>query len=284
MKRGSMGLKMKERKELELLANQNRRHIIEMVYQAGVGHVGGALSIIDILTVIYELDVDFNNPVRSRVILSKGHAVPAQYAVLCSKGVIDESEFKTFRQLNSRLQGHPYTCDIPEVDATTGLLGQGFSLAVGHAIVKKNNKENTHVYAIAGDGEMQEGEMWEAIMYAAHHKLNNLIFVIDYNRLSSGGPTNDIINMESFIDKVKAFHLYAIEIDGHNMEEIVSAINEARAVVDKPTCIIANTVKGKGISYMESVAKWHSSGLTDEEYEIAKNDLQKIEVKIKNEL
>lgn len=275
---------MKESRELKLLANENRRRIIDMVYQAGVGHVGGALSVIDILTAIYELDVDLNSPVRSRVILSKGHAVPAQYAILSEKGLIDESEFKSFRQINSRLQGHPYTCDIPEVDATTGLLGQGFSLAIGHAIVKKNAKDKTRVYVIAGDGEMQEGEMWEAIMFAAHHKLNNLIFIIDYNRLSSAGPTNDVINMESLAEKVSAFHLHTIEIDGHNMKEITSAINEARLVVDKPTCIIANTVKGKGISYMESVAKWHSSGLSEEEYQAAKEDLQKIEVEIRNEL
>ena len=187
---------MKEIKELELLANQNRRRIIDMVYQAGVGHVGGALSIIDILTAIYELDVDFKKEKRSRVILSKGHAVPAQYAILASYGMIDEGEFKTFRQLNSRLQGHPYTKDIPEVDATTGLLGQGFSMAVGHAIVKKNNKENHRIYAIAGDGEMKEGEMWGAKMSGAHHPLNNLVFIIDYNKLSSGGPTNDVIYME----------------------------------------------------------------------------------------
>lgn len=271
-------------KELKQIANQNRKYIIDMVYQAGVGHVGGALSIIDLLTAIYETDVDFKDIDRSKVILSKGHAVPAQYAVLTSKGLIKESEFSTFRQLNSRLQGHPYTCDIPEVDATTGLLGQGFSMAVGHAFVKKKEHKPNRVYAIAGDGEMQEGEMWEAIMCAAHYHLNNLIFIVDYNELSSGGPTNEVIQMDSFVEKFKAFHFHTIEIDGHNMEEILNALEECKRVENQPIAIIAHTVKGKGISFMEGVAKWHSSGLSDEEYEIAKKDLQKIEEGLRNEL
>lgn len=265
-----------EIKDLQLLANENRRRIIDMVYQAGVGHVGGSLSIVDILTAIYEMDVDFDVKNRSRVILSKGHAVPAQYAVLSSKGFIDKSEFKTFRQVNSRLQGHPHSCDVPQVDATTGLLGQGFSIAVGSAIVKKNEQDPTRVYAIAGDGEMQEGEMWEAMMCAAQYKLDNLIFIVDDNKLSSGGKTNEVINMDSFVDKFKAFHIHTIELDGHNMEEIVQALIACENIKDRPIALIAHTVKGKGISFMENVAKWHSSGISDEEYEIAKLDLRLI--------
>ncbi len=266
---------MKDAKQLKLLANRNRRRIVEMVYRAGVGHVGGALSVIDLLTAIYENEVDFKERKRARVILSKGHAVPAIYAELVEKGIVDESLFPTFRQIDSKLQGHPYTCDIPETDATTGLLGQGFSMAVGMAVVKKNEGDPHKVYAIAGDGEMQEGQMWEGLMCAAHYKLDNLVFILDYNKLSSSHPTNEIINLEPFAEKMKAFNYHVIEIDGHDMEQILSAIAEAKTVKGTPTIIIANTIKGKGVSFMEHVPKWHSSGLTDEEYEIAMKDLEK---------
>lgn len=268
---------MKEAKQLKLIANHNRKRIVEMVYRAGVGHVGGALSVIDLLTAIYENEVDFTEKKRTRVVLSKGHAVPAIYAELAEKGIIDESLFPTFRQLNSKLQGHPYTCDIPEVDATTGLLGQGFSTAIGMALVKKNDNDPHKVYAVAGDGEMHEGQMWEALMCAAHHKLDNLVFIIDCNGLSSGHPTNEIINLEPLADKIRAFNYHVIEIDGHSMEEILAAIEEAKTVKGMPTMIIAHTTKGKGVSFMENVPKWHSSGLTDEEYEIAMKDLAAIE-------
>lgn len=264
---------MKEAKQLELIANHNRKRIIEMVYRAGVGHVGGALSVIDLLTAIYENEVDFNEEDRTRVVLSKGHAVPAVYAELAEKKIIDESLFPTFRQVNSHLQGHPYTCDIPQVDATTGLLGQGFSMALGMAVVKKREGSKYKVYALAGDGEMQEGQMWEALMAAAHYKLDNLVYIIDYNKLSSGHPTNEVINLEPIRDKMAAFHYHVVEIDGHNMEQILLALEEAKHVKEMPTVIIANTTKGKGISFMENVPKWHSSGLTDEEYEIAMKDL-----------
>ena len=247
---------MKEAKQLELIANHNRKRIVEMVYRAGVGHVGGALSVIDLLTAIYENEVDFTEKKRTR-----------------EKGIIDESLFPTFRQVNSRLQGHPFTRDIPEVDATTGLLGQGFSTALGMAVVKKREGDPHSVYAVAGDGEMQEGQMWEALMAAAHYKLDNLVYIIDYNKLSSGHPTNEVINLEPLKDKMKAFNYHVIEIDGHDMEQILAAIAEAKATKEMPTLIIANTVKGKGVSFMENVPKWHSSGLTDEEYEIAMKDL-----------
>ena len=164
--------------KLKSLANENRKRIIKMIYEGKAGHPGGSLSVIDMLTAIYEIDVNFDENPRSKVVLSKGHAVPAQYAVLCSKGVIEENELGTFRTINSRLQGHPYTGTIPEVDATTGLLGQGLSIAVGMAIAKRNNNDNHHVYAILGDGEMQEGQIWESLLQAAHYKLNNLIVEI----------------------------------------------------------------------------------------------------------
>ena len=260
--------------QLKQLANENRKRIINMIYKAKSGHEGGSLSIIDMLTAIYELDINFNENPRSKVVLSKGHTVPAQYAVLNSKGIIKDDEMNTLRMLNSRLQGHPYTGTIPEVDATTGLLGQGLSIAVGMAIAKKNNNDNHHVYAIVGDGEMQEGQIWEAMLQAAHYKLNNLIVVIDYNKLSSFDAVNDSMNLEPLVDKIRAFNFHVIELDGNNMEQVVNGLNEAHIIKDKPVAIIANTVKGKGVSFMENNPKWHSGALSDEEYKIAMQELQ----------
>ena len=275
---------MTDIKQLKLTANRNRKRIVEMVYQAGVGHVGGTLSVIDLLTAIYELEVDFNEEKRTRVVLSKGHATPALYAELAQKGIIDEKDFPTFRQINSRLQGHPYTCDIPQVDATTGLLGQGFSTALGMALVKKREQDPHRVYAIAGDGETQEGQIWEALMMAAHYKLDNLVYIFDYNKLSSGHPTNEVINLEPLADKLAAFNYHVIVIDGNDMEQVVDALKEVGTVSGRPVAIVANTVKGKGVSFMENVPKWHSSGLTDAEYEIAMRDLSAREEEICNEL
>ena len=263
---------------LKKLANENRKRIIDLVYFAKTGHPGGSLSIIDMLTAIYELDVDFTAEKRSKVVLSKGHTVPALYAVLNSKGIVKDEEMKTFRKINSRLQGHPYTETIPEVDATTGLLGQGLSMAVGMAIAKKNTGDNHHVYAIVGDGEMHEGQIWESLLQAAHYKLNNLILVIDYNKLSSYRSVNESINLEPLTDKVKAFNFHTIEIDGNDMEQVVNALNEAFQVTDKPIAIVCNTAKGKGISFMENNPKWHNGQISDEEYKIAIHDLGKAEV------
>ena len=262
-------------KQLELLANENRKKIVKMIHEAKAGHPGGSLSVIDILTAIYEMDVDLNSEKRSKVVLSKGHTVPAQYAVLCSKGIISEEELGTFRKINSRLQGHPYTGTIPEVDATTGLLGQGLSIAVGMAIAKKNNNDTHHVYAILGDGEMQEGQIWESLLQAAHYKLDNLIVVIDYNKLSSSGPVNEVINLDPLAEKLKAFNFHTIEINGNNMNEVVDALNEAYTVREMPTAIISNTIKGKGVSFMENNPKWHSGAISDEEYEIAMKELER---------
>lgn len=268
---------MTDIKKIEKLANENRKKIIDMVYLGKSGHPGGALSIIDMLTAIYEIDVDLNAEKRSKVILSKGHTVPALYAVLQSKGVIKKEELSTFRKINSRLQGHPYTGTIPEVDATTGLLGQGLSIAVGIAIAKRNLKDNNHVYAIVGDGEMQEGQIWEALLQAAHYKLNNLILIIDYNKLSSYDNVNESMNLEPLINKIKDFNFHTIEINGNNMEEVVKSLNEAYTIKDKPTAIICNTIKGKGVSFMENNPKWHSGTISDEEYKIAMQELNDLE-------
>ena len=265
---------MRDIKELEKLANENRKRIINMIYKAKSGHSGGSLSIIDMLTAIYEIDVNFNENPRSRVVLSKGHTVPAQYAILNSKGIIKDEEMSTLRKINSRLQGHPSIKDIPEVDATTGLLGQGLSIAVGIAIAKRNNNDNHHVYAIVGDGEMQEGQIWEAMMQAAHYKLNNLILIIDYNKLSSYGDVNQSMNLEPLKQKVEAFNFHTIEIDGNNMEQVVKTLYESYEVKDKPIAIICNTIKGKGVSFMENNPKWHNGEISDEEYKIAMQDLE----------
>lgn len=262
---------------LKRLANENRKRVVRMIHDAKAGHPGGSLSVIDMLTAIYEMDVDFNSENRSKVVLSKGHTVPAQYAELCSKGIIPEEELSTFRKVNSRLQGHPYTGTIPEVDATTGLLGQGLSIAVGMAIAKKNNNDNHHVYTILGDGEMQEGQIWESLLQAAHYKLDNLIVIIDYNKLSSFDNVNESMNLEPLAEKIKAFNFHVIEIDGNSMEQVVEALNEAVTIKDKPIAIISNTVKGKGVSFMENNPKWHSGAISDEEYEIAMKDLERTE-------
>ncbi len=271
-------------KEISIQALSNRRKIVKMVYEAGTGHAGGALSIIDILTCIYYTDVDLEAEKRSKVILSKGHAVPAQYAILHSKGYIKDEALSTFRRINSKLQGHPYTVDIDKVDATTGLLGQGLSIAVGIAIAKKYNGDDSRVYAVSGDGELQEGQIWEALLLAAHYKLDNLIFILDYNKLSSSGDTNKVINLEPLKDKFEAFNLNVLEIDGHDIKEILDILKKAKNYRGKPTIIIANTIKGKGVSYMENNPKWHSSGLTDEEYLVAMSEFDDMERMINDEL
>ena len=258
---------------LKRLANENRKRVVRMIHDAKAGHPGGSLSVIDMLTAIYEMDVDFNSENRSKVVLSKGHTVPAQYAELCSKGIIPEEELSTFRKVNSRLQGHPYTGTIPEVDATTGLLGQGLSIAVGMAIAKKNNNDNHHVYAILGDGEMQEGQIWESLLQAAHYKLDNLIVIIDYNKLSSFDNVNESMNLEPLAEKIKAFNFHVIEIDGNSMEQVVEALNEAVTIKDKPIAIISNTVKGKGVSFMENQAAWHGTAPSKEQCETALKEL-----------
>lgn len=264
-------------KELQLKANNNRRKIVDLVYHGKAGHPGGALSIIDILTAIYSLDIDLSKEVRGRLVMSKGHAVAAQYACLHDQNIISDEEMKTFRTLDSRLQGHPSTSNIAEVDATTGMLGQGLSIGLGMALAKRANNDDNRVYVVVGDGELHEGQIWEAAQQAASYKLSNLVLLVDYNGLSSAGPVNSTINLYSLKDKFEAFEFNVIEIDGNKMSEVIKALEAARTNENKPLCIIAHTIKGKGISYMENVPKWHSNPISDEEREIAKNDLDKIE-------
>ena len=263
--------------EIQAQANRNRRVIVDMIHTANAGHPGGSLSVIDMLTAIYATDVDLTARQRSRVILSKGHAVPAQYAVLYQYGILSDDEMKTLRQMDSRLQGHPCTHRLPEVDATTGLLGQGLSLGIGMAIAKRDSGDPHNVYVICGDGEMNEGQIWEAAAQAAHYRLNNLILVIDQNGLSSSGFTREVMDNRNLEQKLTAFGWQAETIDGHNMEEILSALRRARTLNDGPYAIVMNTVKGKGVSYMENNVAYHSSGIAGDLYQKAIEDLERAE-------
>ena len=263
--------------EIQAQANRNRRVIVDMIHTANAGHPGGSLSVIDMLTAIYATDVNLKEMPRSRVILSKGHAVPAQYAVLYQYGILSDEEMKTLRQMDSRLQGHPCSHRLPEVDATTGLLGQGLSLGIGMAIAKRDSNDPHNVYVICGDGEVNEGQIWEAAAQAAHYRLGNLILVIDQNKLSSSGITSEVMNNRDLAQKLAAFGWQAETIDGHNMEEILPALSRARSWQTGPYAIVMNTIKGKGVSYMENNVAYHSSGIAGELYQQAVEDLERAE-------
>lgn len=252
---------------------RNRNRIIDLVYFGKAGHPGGALSIIDVLTYIYMLEVDLASQNRTRVIMSKGHAVAAQYACLMEKGAIKEDEIKTFRTINSRLQGHPHTLSVPEVDATTGLLGQGLSIGVGMAFAKRLKKDKSKVYVVIGDGELNEGQNWESILQAAQFNLKNVVIIVDYNRLSSSGDVNKVLNLEPLVDKFKAFNWETLEINGHDLDQIYSAFEYINNNQTRPISLIVNTVKGKGVSFMENNPSWHSGTISDEQYAQAKNEL-----------
>ena len=263
--------------EIQAQANRNRRVIIDMIHHANAGHPGGSLSVIDMLTAIYATDVDLKAERRSRVILSKGHAVPAQYAVLHQYGIIKDEELGTLRQLDSRLQGHPCAHRLPEVDATTGLLGQGLSLGIGMAIAKRASGDPHNIYVICGDGEVNEGQVWEAAAQAAHYRLSNMILMIDQNGLSSSGITKEVMDNRDLQQKLTAFGWQAETIDGHDMAQILSALERARAWTSGPYAIVMNTIKGKGVSYMENNVAYHSSGIAGELYQRAIEDLERLE-------
>lgn len=269
-------------KFLESQANIARKISLQMIYKAGSGHPGGALSSIDILTYLYfrELNIDANNPYwpnRDRFILSKGHACAALYAVLGLKGCLGSEPEKcwaTFRQMGSQLQGHPSLKSIPWVEANTGSLGQGFSSAIGMALGLRYQSIASRVYVMIGDGELQEGEIWEGIMFSAHQALSNLCVIVDYNKLQSDALNSKIINLEPLAEKWRAFNWNVLEIDGHNFKEMDSAFSNAQKFTSCPTCIIAHTIKGKGVSYMENSPLWHGSvKLTQEQLNQAIMDL-----------
>jgi len=271
-------LKIKDVKELQKCANKVRQGIIESVYNAKSGHPGGSLSVADILTVLYfnQMNIDENNPQakgRDRLVLSKGHTAPALYSVLALKGFFDMNEIKSLRNIESRLQGHPDMKKIPGVDASTGSLGQGLSIANGMALASKMNSEGVRVYCICGDGEIEEGQIWEAAMTSAHYKLDNLCLVIDNNNLQIDGKVNEVMNVYPIDEKFKSFGFETINVDGHNVEELIKAFETAKKVKGKPTAIIANTIKGKGVSFMENIAGWHGKAPNHEEYELAMKEL-----------
>ena len=267
-----------KRKELEEMAKKIRVDIVEMLCESGSGHPGGSLSLADIFSYLYFsgiMNIDPKNPDkkdRDRIVLSKGHACPVWYAALAEKGYFDKSHLKTLRKYGSMLQGHPDMNKTPGVDMTTGSLGQGLSCAVGMALGAKLDKLRCRIFAIVGDGECDEGQIWEAAMSASHYKLDNLITILDRNSLQIDGYTKDIMNNEPMIDKWKSFGWEVIEINGHNLDEIESSIEKALNIKNKPVCIVANTIKGKGVSFMEGECGWHGKAPSEEEKEKAIRD------------
>jgi transketolase len=258
------------KKQTKIFAWRMRRNIIEEVYSAGSGHPGGSLSCADILAVLYhfEMRVDSSNPKdpdRDRFVLSKGHCSPALYAALAQKGFFPEVDLTSFRSANSYLQGHPSMKNVPGVDMSTGSLGQGISAAVGMAMMGKLDKKDYRVYAILGDGELQEGQVWEAMMAGAHYKLNNLTAFLDHNGLQIDGDIMKVMNPENVSEKFKAFGWHVVEIDGHDVCAIHDAILAAKAISEKPTMIVCATHKGEGVSFMRDQAGWHGSAPNKEQ-------------------
>ena len=266
--------------ELKKHALEVRRNIVTMVHSAKSGHPGGSLSAADIVTFLYFEKMNINkdnvkSTNRDRFVLSKGHASPCLYGVLKEAGLMNE-DINTFRQINSKLQGHPNMNYVDGVDMSTGSLGQGVSCAVGMAIANKLDKNNNKVYALVGDGESEEGLVWEALMAAAHHKLDNFCVIFDLNHLQIDGKIEDVMNPGDHIAKAKAFNYHVVECDGHDFDSIRKAFEEVGKVKDVPTCIVAHTIKGKGVSFMEDNYGWHGKAPSDEEYEIAMNDLKEV--------
>ncbi len=271
-------MELTRKQELSELARNIRVGIIEAVYHAGCGHPGGSLGITDVLTYLYfeEMNVNPAEPKaadRDRFVLSKGHTAPALYSTLAHRGFFPVEELKTLRQIDSRLQGHPDMKNIPGVDMTTGSLGQGISAACGMALAAKIKGEDYRVYAVVGDGESEEGQVWEAAMFAAHYKLDNLVAVIDWNGLQIDGPVTEVMNPTPHDEKMRAFGWHVISINGNDLDEIEAAFKEARTVKGKPTAIIAKTLKGRGVSYMENAVEWHGAAPKEEQYKIALADL-----------
>lgn len=272
-------LKIEDIKELEEKAKQVRRGIIEAVYSNQSGHPGGSLSVADIMTVLYfnEMNINPENPNwedRDRLVLSKGHCAPALYSCLANRGYFDVEELKTFRNINSRLQGHPDKNKVPGVDMTTGSLGQGLSSANGMAIAGKIDNKSYRVYCILGDGEIEEGQVWEAAMAANKYKLDNLCVIIDNNNLQIDGTIEEVMSSYPIDEKFRSFGFEIIKIDGHNIDEILKAFEVARNIKGKPTCIIAKTIKGKGISFMENQVGWHGKAPNEEQYKQAIEELK----------
>ncbi len=263
---------------LQQISNNVRKTIIEAVYRAGSGHPGGSLSAADIVTALYfaemnvdPLKTDCSN--RDRFILSKGHAAPVLYSVLAEKGYFSKEEVLSLRKLGSKFQGHPCRDKVPGVDMSTGSLGQGISVAVGMALTDKLDKKERRVYTLLGDGELQEGIVWEALMAASHYRLNKLTAIVDWNGLQIDGENDDVMTVKPIDEKFKAFGWDIVVIDGHNFDDIKRGLKQAREVNDKPTVIIAKTYKGKGVSFMENQASWHGKAPDEKQFKEALKEL-----------
>lgn len=270
---------MRDHKELKKISRSVRENIVKMLTESKSGHPGGSLSAADIMTALYfdEMNIDHNDPKkadRDRFVLSKGHAAPVLYSVLAEKGYFEKDELMSLRKINALLQGHPDMKYIPGVDMSTGSLGQGFSAACGMAMAGKLDNSPFRVYALLGDGEIQEGIIWEAAMSASHYKLDNMVAILDFNGLQIDGKNEDVMNVNPVADKFKAFGWNVIEIDGHDFDQIFAALDNAKSVASKPTMIIAKTVKGKGVSFMENEAGWHGQAPSAEQLNIALKELE----------
>ena len=266
--------------ELQITANEVRKNIIKSVHSARAGHPGGSLSAADIFTYLYfeEMNVDPKdpkNPDRDRFVLSKGHTAPGLYAVLALKGFFPKEDLLTLRKLGSNLQGHPDMKKTPGVDMSTGSLGQGISAAVGMALAGKMDKKDYRVYTLLGDGEVQEGQVWEAAMFAGFKKLDNLLVIVDNNNLQIDGRIDDVCSPYPLEDKFAAFNFHVITVDAHDFDSIRTAFKEAREIKGRPTAIIAKSTKGKGISFMENSAAWHGVAPNDEQCEAAIQELER---------
>ena len=266
-------------KRLRKIALQIRKDVLLMTTRAGSGHPGGSLSCAEIIACLYfhHLRYDPENPKwedRDRFILSKGHSCPAVYAALSMVGFFPRKELWTLRKIGSILQGHPDMKKTPGIEASTGSLGQGLSIGIGMALAARLDRRNYRVYVLLGDGELDEGQVWEAAMAAAHYKLDNLTAIVDYNKIQLDGPVNYIMSLEPLADKWRAFGWHVIEIDGHDVKQVLDALDAAEEVEGRPTVIIAHTVKGKGVSFMEHQVKYHGKALTEEELERALRELE----------
>ena len=266
--------------ELQKTANEIRKGIVTAVHSAKSGHPGGSLSAADIYTYLYfeEMNIDPQNPDkadRDRFVLSKGHTAPGLYSTLANRGFFPVEDLTTLRHVGSYLQGHPDMKHIPGVDMSSGSLGQGISAAVGMAISAKMSGDSYRVYTLLGDGEIQEGQVWEASMLAAHKKLDNLVVIVDNNNLQIDGAIDDVNSPYPIDKKFEAFNFHVINIDGNDFEQIAAAFAEAKTVKGQPTAIIAKTIKGKGVSFMEDQASWHGTAPNDEQFAVAMADLEK---------
>ncbi len=275
-------------KELALIAVDLREAVVEMLLAAKSGHSAGPLGMADVFAALYFniLNIDPNNPEdpeRDRVVLSNGHICPIHYATLAYRGYFPIKELKTLRKLGTRLHGHPHNLALPGIENSSGPLGQGLSQAIGMALAAKLNKEKHRIYCLGSDGELQEGQIWEAAMFAGNRRLNNLTWIIDRNNIQIDGYTEDIMPLEPLRDKLESFQWHVIEIDGHNLEEIVNACNMSKAIIERPTVIIAHTIPGKGVDFMEYKFEWHGKPPNKEDAKNALHQLRTLEGRIRSE-